>query len=498
MQSHILQQHIWVILFMVCCSTSIYSQSYILPRFIGEPTNTCDNTVIIERYNFDSPSGVFLTEGQFSSETPVHHLDTIENYCFSHNWFPAINSFQVYLSNGFRKEGIGDFQAIKPNGVFQVIDYQEPSSNFINDGWITLQFDSIISNEIFNYYNLLRFTNQSSGDIDTTYIDNKTIRFINIGIGILNFGFESFAELDYHPYYRFYIGNTSEAFVETGLIGTINYQNADGNCAGWLDIDVEPNDPTSFLSIHWEDDILAQYYLNDVCPGIYRFYVSEFSNVGAPVAGWLDSVIITNDNGGYIDSSYFQNNPEDTIYHYITECDFDYFTLIDSTNFYLDTLHYDNDSLVAIFNLTVYQTGNEYLISDTIYTLLDSLTLFNLVIYCEDTVTKSIFKSQRFLIMNSANGFISVATGTLNQEEISAAISKTSIYPNPSNGLISIKNNNLIFNTELNVFDFSGKLVYTHRMNSHSNIIEVDLRHLQSGIYSLQIDQEMQKIVIMK
>jgi hypothetical protein len=73
------------------------------------------------------------------------------------------------------------------------------------------------------------------------------------------------------------------------------------------------------------------------------------------------------------------------------------------------------------------------------------------------------------------------------------------IYPNPSNGVAFIKlneqNNTPI---EIEVMDVSGRIIYRKTENFSSQITELDLRHLEHGIYFVKISQGQRNIPVGK
>ena len=58
-------------------------------------------------------------------------------------------------------------------------------------------------------------------------------------------------------------------------------------------------------------------------------------------------------------------------------------------------------------------------------------------------------------------------------------------YPNPTTDFLNIEILNASNNNSLFLFDISGKKVFSAKLNSSMN--NLDLRHLKSGIYSYQI-----------
>ncbi|MCX6185925.1 MAG: T9SS type A sorting domain-containing protein, partial [Bacteroidetes bacterium] len=64
-------------------------------------------------------------------------------------------------------------------------------------------------------------------------------------------------------------------------------------------------------------------------------------------------------------------------------------------------------------------------------------------------------------------------------------IPSTSIYPNPSNGLVTINSNQDIAN--VNVFDITGKAVHNQEYTNKLNQTEIDLSALNNGIYFIAV-----------
>ena len=84
------------------------------------------------------------------------------------------------------------------------------------------------------------------------------------------------------------------------------------------------------------------------------------------------------------------------------------------------------------------------------------------------------------------NGSVPVNCSTLGiQENI---INDFTIYPNPANGRIKISSkNNLHINT-IKIFSIVGKNV--HYINNYRSEIELDLTHLTSGVYFVDISTD--------
>jgi hypothetical protein len=77
----------------------------------------------------------------------------------------------------------------------------------------------------------------------------------------------------------------------------------------------------------------------------------------------------------------------------------------------------------------------------------------------------------------------------------------TAIYPNPTTGMVNISSSQAIDNIE--VFDVTGKLVLSHRNDTHQKHIELDLSAFGNGIYFIQThnqnaEKTLNKVVISK
>jgi hypothetical protein len=73
--------------------------------------------------------------------------------------------------------------------------------------------------------------------------------------------------------------------------------------------------------------------------------------------------------------------------------------------------------------------------------------------------------------------------------------SQLSIYPNPSTGEVVLTSNSSI-EQEVNVFDAFGKLCA--RIMKSSTSKQIDLSYLGEGVYFVQVENEVRKLVIKK
>jgi hypothetical protein len=84
----------------------------------------------------------------------------------------------------------------------------------------------------------------------------------------------------------------------------------------------------------------------------------------------------------------------------------------------------------------------------------------------------------------SASNQQPITVGCAGEEELQSA--SFSVYPNPSNGQITIAVQGMDVE-DMNVFDAAGKLVYDQLPASDKGIYVIDLSELSQGVYSLEI-----------
>ena len=77
----------------------------------------------------------------------------------------------------------------------------------------------------------------------------------------------------------------------------------------------------------------------------------------------------------------------------------------------------------------------------------------------------------------------------INIEDVN--IEKIDIFPNPTNSQLTIRNEELGI-LDINIFDLMGKIVLKEQI---TNEINIDISHLQSGIYFLKINNKITKII---
>ncbi|MEM5564231.1 spondin domain-containing protein [Psychroserpens sp. AS72] len=80
-------------------------------------------------------------------------------------------------------------------------------------------------------------------------------------------------------------------------------------------------------------------------------------------------------------------------------------------------------------------------------------------------------------------------------------ITQVSLYPNPSNGLFNVKTSNSNSLNEALVYDILGKQVATFKNTSSENDLQIDLTHLNNGVYLVRLvledgSQSTKKVII--
>ena len=148
---------------------------------------------------------------------------------------------------------------------------------------------------------------------------------------------------------------------------------------------------------------------------------------------------------------------------------------------------YSGDSLAA--NWTWYNCVN----NDTVNT--DSIGAFTV----DQTGVYGVYVEENGCIVQSAcvvvsEIFVPVDTSTTGIKE---AINNNaiSLYPNPSNGKITINatNNNAI-NT-VNIFDITGTLVFT-QVNLNKATANININHLNTGVYIVEVLSANNKSIV--
>jgi hypothetical protein len=96
------------------------------------------------------------------------------------------------------------------------------------------------------------------------------------------------------------------------------------------------------------------------------------------------------------------------------------------------------------------------------------------------------------IVLSGSNGFTLVKQNEALSVTSFEDVTETSMFPNPSSGIVEITSNSSIGN--VSVYNTLGQSVY--KMNSITNTIQLDLTHLQAGIYFVQTDNSTKKLIL--
>lgn len=427
-------------------STLASAQLFVIPKVIATGPNNCDYTVVVEGINLPSNYQI-MREGITVPGMSYHTIgDTIIGYCMDDQ-----------LSYAFGQDTILFSLMISQTGLFQIINYTEPSTFLANDGSLTIKFDSIQENDPWVY--------DPNFDLYTiTTTDNQTYIIENIQHGSIQIGSSSSYGLGYNST-NGYIGDPSEFLINNNLHVDVSFVDSDNNCTGSIQLD--PINAVGNVTYQWNNDstVIANSQQN-LCPGHYSIYATDDNQQEA-----LIQVTITDMNNTYTDPSVFTFIAGDTTSFDFLNCAIDFNLPIDSIN-YSETLIPPPSAspLEYQFELIVYQGVNSFLFSDNISIGIDSNIYINTVIYCQ--ALKSTFQGKRINFVRHGAAVLASLTSLEKNQMLT-------IYPNPTNGSITIdgkKTNGILT-------DINGKKLLD--INSDN----ISLENLKSGIYFLTFEK---------
>lgn len=110
-----------------------------------------------------------------------------------------------------------------------------------------------------------------------------------------------------------------------------------------------------------------------------------------------------------------------------------------------------------------------------------------------NVIFRIVFHSDEGVNQLGANVDDFVITGTLSAD--SYKMNQISVYPNPSNGLVTISTGDVTL-TSIDVYDLTGKLILKqNRFNSNNNLTTIDLSNAAEGIYFVKLSSDNNSIV---
>ena len=92
------------------------------------------------------------------------------------------------------------------------------------------------------------------------------------------------------------------------------------------------------------------------------------------------------------------------------------------------------------------------------------------------------------MLGNKRGGLGLYKSASVSDVSLQELILNFEIYPNPSNGSFVIKMDVNYLNSEVAVFDFYGKLIYTDKISSHQK--QINLPNLSSGMYLVRLSHD--------
>ena len=153
-----------------------------------------------------------------------------------------------------------------------------------------------------------------------------------------------------------------------------------------------------------------------------------------------------------------------------------------------DTLFSEQAVFDGIFtDYTV--TQNDIPLSESKYEIINGKLIFNTAGDYTVTMTNEIFENP--YVPTKVVIDLTVLNEFFIKENNKSNIQ---IYPNPTNGQLTIRNEELgITNYNIEIFDITNRKIFTKTITDIEQII--DISHLQSGIYFLKIDKEIVKFI---
>jgi len=456
-------------------SLSAIAQIYVIPKPVGTyyPAS-CTNTVVLEGHNITSSQYLRLTDELDSQIAGISLQDTIYNFCSYVPDSSFNNVICVSHTNGYNSiNQITRSTIIQPHFNYSITAFTPPSSDTIFDGSLTITFDSA---SVFNDHSIFVSQYNNGLSADTTFLDDYSLKVDSLNKGYVTF--QIWNPTDTNDYCRFSIFLTDPAsiFPDTGLVMSLSLHHASNTCEGWINL--APVGATYSTYNTWSDGPYNQTLRSNLCPGVYSAYSYEMN--GNYLKGSIDTIVITNANTSYIDSSIFLYTPQDTSYYFSENCFFDYLSPIDSVLYTEDTVVNNGGVVIVNFTMTVYQGTNFVTTSDSLVMINDSIIALDVSLYCDDF--KSTFRGQHIVYLRGAEEHHFYQNGLGFEEE---TLSKFELFPNPTNELLTIRFETAQ-NVELSLCDLNGSNLFN---GSFTNSLENTLKvaDLPTGIYFLKV-----------
>jgi uncharacterized delta-60 repeat protein len=215
--------------------------------------------------------------------------------------------------------------------------------------------------------------------------------------------------------------------------------------------------------------------INDsVCEGIHTLKVID-------VIG--DSIFVdyyVTDSINWYSWNLNNTNFVDTIYMVTENCNLNLSQPIDSSYisnlFYLYSGNGVNEDYYYL-EISYFQTGNQYFYGDTVLLENNGLYLIEFSVFCPQ---KSVSRIKTIL---TSFDYISI----LGIKQVYNDDLNVSVFPNPTNGNVTIILGKENTNSKISIIDITGKILYK-KSNINTQTTEFSLMDISSGIYFIKIE----------
>lgn len=472
--------------FLLCLFTviSLHAQWYAKPRSISTVLNSCNSVAVCEIYGVTGLGYAYVNDGPtpgFNTPVYVSDGDTMTDFCFYENGIPGYQELAVFGSNGYLSTFLTYSTLITEDFNYTISSYVAPTNETSADGSFIIEFDSAVT-----AYPLQIVQDSSSPTITT--LDAFSLNITGINEGWLTIYIQNPGDIYDYANFRIYAGDPNNYFVNTGLDVGISFQHADSGCDGWINL--QPLNAVGTVYNTWSDDAANELVRTNLCPGLYGVYTYDMVS-GEYVAGSIDTVVITNDNTTYIDSSLFSIIPQDTSYYFEDACTFDYGLPIDSVHYNEDTVFFSGGLLIATFDMTLYQGNNMLTISDSLITLSDSTVLLDIVVYCTVFKTDDFLGRRIMFLRGVENHFFTqpnLASVTESEKKQTGRV-----YPVPANNTLTLELA-AFDDYKITIIDYQGRVYHTLEV-TQTNQVTLAIENLPAGNYlvTVESDQSVEK-----
>ena len=96
---------------------------------------------------------------------------------------------------------------------------------------------------------------------------------------------------------------------------------------------------------------------------------------------------------------------------------------------------------------------------------------------------------------SGSRGYKQLIFATLGNEEFVSLLEKTTVYPNPSNGIFNIVKSGDADISKIKVFDINAKLLQEINSDTNNSDIQIDLSGATKGIYFLELSNGSDKAI---